>query len=1231
MKQTLTQIVALLKKFGVDISPALLAAVFLGIPLLIGLWLTIRKLREKRDKQDGLRAGSDLSLRPSARPPSIKTGALVSVWERFVAGLPGEFRRAIADFQPFVVLGAALSGKTALIQSHTDCQRQQNQFLDSALDDPNLQIHLGSAALVYELSSPLLKDTSGAARKALTRLFRRAFRRTNAPIVVVPLRLAELSRMPPDVLTSQAEVIRGKINLLSWVLDRKIEVRVVLTQLDELEGYASFVAFADKAHVPMHLPVVVDPTRYSFDGPLQQRFAELERYLPLALTQLSAPDYRAVLGFLQAAPLHWAALVRALDVLFAVDPLTKPPIVGGLYLTSAHHPSRGESPFAVPPAPPASRPHPLRNHRIAAALCALVPLAYFAAGYVLERRLFHSAEAALAAYAGAIAAGKVDESQREAVVSFVERDYRAAYLNAFPSFFSAADARVRESLVKTIRDGLLLPGLKRASGEPWAHLRTLYFLGLIYASHGTELGSKVRAGRATWSSVTGLSTHTIEAYVDSSSKPYVDAIDQDALPTVISVRSAAEDETWRLFLNELADGMKRGSYDSLDFVALVNRAAALQASVRNSMSLVDRFAEAPSVLELLVKMGAKIGPRERYDNFFREFSPTAKYRSQLVDKDAVLTRVTAVSLPEPPAQPELLEGLNRRLKLAFEMPLDPTATIRFTDAKGSAEFSPLRWSEVVRATVTRVHILTFIGQNLRSLNGMFFPHGVKLVPFVMNPYTEGQASFVGKASLDGMYTARAFDKYVKPPLEELTRLHESFPEGTEDVRAELDRYVLEELDQHMRAYARALGDFYKHFEIRADFPEAIAVIVRQMLSVPSPFSDFLRTISENANLPSVGKLYDAPVLAALKPYEGFRRLLSSDDATQAAPLEGYRAVLSQLSAALEERGPAEAADPSQKAPSAPPAEPVQLEQMLSPTGRIALTMLDPASQRSYRALVVRWLADVGIRDFMRAPFLAPLREIEDVGRVEIRAAVEEVWTTKMVPSLHTLQTRFPFDRSATVDVSPRELTGILHPLKGEFFELYRQFVKPISKEEGGVTRALGQLSVPTELYPTVSACQKLARLLWSPEGDPKPYRLKVSPVPFETSRGTESVLTLVYLSTGSTSLFNFNQKVYDKTLEIDWMKAQTSQIGVQLTNIDTRRNTYPNPVVVQDSYWSFLRLLERGKSKSETFTWTFATGDDGATPTVARFRVEGDPWAPFQLWPLAAATPLAVRGPEIGR
>jgi hypothetical protein len=117
----------------------------------------------------------------------------------------------------------------------------------------------------------------------------------------------------------------------------------------------------------------------------------------------------------------------------------------------------------------------------------------------------------------------------------------------------------------------------------------------------------------------------------------------------------------------------------------------------------------------------------------------------------------------------------------------------------------------------------------------------------------------------------------------------------------------------------------------------------------------------------------------------------------------------------------------------------------------------------------------------------------------------------------------------------------------------------------------------------------------------------------------------VYLSTGSSSMFNFNQKSFPKVLEIDWTKQGTSQVGVQLTDIATRRNSYPSAIVSQGSYWSFLRLLRQATVKPPVWSFSFGSAKEGRDGVFARFALDGDPWQRFHVLksPLPAISPLA--------
>jgi type VI secretion system protein ImpL len=290
------QLPALLKAYGVKLSPAALATMAIIVPLLVGGFVLLRKWLQKR-RTDKLLDGNSLAPVVDGRP-QLSQNALWRVHARFLRALPGEFRRAIVDFQPFVLIGPSLSGKTALAQAFTDSQRQRNQFLESSLDDPHLQIHLGSSVVVQELSGALMRDASAVARKSLTRLWTEAFSAGRRPIVVVPVRLGELAGASPDAVASAAELVRGKVDLLAMILDQTIEVRIALTHMDEVPGFDTFAAFAQRARIDMVLPIRSPESGSEAAGPVVDDLQVFARFLPLALTQLPSADYRSILAFL---------------------------------------------------------------------------------------------------------------------------------------------------------------------------------------------------------------------------------------------------------------------------------------------------------------------------------------------------------------------------------------------------------------------------------------------------------------------------------------------------------------------------------------------------------------------------------------------------------------------------------------------------------------------------------------------------------------------------------------------------------------------------------------------------------------------------------------------------------------------------------------------------------------------------------------------------------------------
>ena len=65
-------------------------------------------------------------------------------------------------------------------------------------------------------------------------------------------------------------------------------------------------------------------------------------------------------------------------------------------------------------------------------------------------------------------------------------------------------------------------------------------------------------------------------------------------------------------------------------------------------------------------------------------------------------------------------------------------------------------------------------------------------------------------------------------------------------------------------------------------------------------------------------------------------------------------------------------------------------------------------------------------------------------------------------------------------------------------------------------------------------------------------------MPFEHGPDPRLALTLTYMNAGETPVMNFNQKPTEKTVRFDWTKEQASQVGMQLTDLDTKESAFPD-------------------------------------------------------------------------
>jgi type VI protein secretion system component VasK len=426
--------------------------------------------------------------------------------------------------------------------------------------------------------------------------------------------------------------------------------------------------------------------------------------------------------------------------------------------------------------------------------------------------------------------------------------------------------------------------------------------------------------------------------------------------------------------------------------------------------------------------------------------------------------------------------------------------------------------------------------------------------------------------------------------------------------------------QYANDYRAQVDRFYQSFGLRAPSAEALRVALAQMVADTSIFADFLGAMVSNTHLDAEGPML-APMKEALREYTQLHEVVNP--AKGAPPLNNYKAILGALLADLGTTKEAEKGVAAAPPDPGKPADNETLQEALTPSGKLALADMR-REKGSYSLLVDTWLGDVRLPASQHAPFIAPLRELFGSGRADVERVVSRVWQVEVVPDLQRILQRFPFDQTSRDDATPEELTEVFHPTEGRFFNLFRRYIEPLTALDGGPFRELpgvrGLVQLPRDMYPCINKVAALSARLWDETGKPLLIPVRVATLSFERQASTDAALTLVYLNVGDTAVFNFNQKPAWSDIRLDWTKRHNAQIGVQLTNVESRENEFPEPLAVQNSFWSFYRLVRlatvspvREPPDGLLHTWSIPRRRGGSEKLRGSFVVRGDIWSPFKL------------------
>jgi len=1204
---TLQSVVTILKKFGLLGGPTVLVWLQFGLPILV-LIVGFIVGRAKLKKKD--QGGTAKAVASKASKPAQPQYHLRKAWRRFLKRLPAVFRRSILSFDQFTVLGAAGSGKSWLVDAYTDWRRQTRQFAGGEVYDPELQVYLTSSSVIMEVPARVLDDHGETCRKALTSLWRSVYRRRE-PTIVVTIDVDRL-RDSADQLVEYAEALRAKINVLTAIRKRPVEVRLALTRLDQLEGYTAFAEFCRAQGVA---------TRLSFESPASNPEAELTRWieemrghLSRALTVTPSVEFREIVTFLRHLPDFVSPLAIFVESLFASDPLSRTPTCGGVFL--AMSPAGRDSPLERN-VQAEGAPDPRRRHWVLATVGASIALGYLVLAFRAQWTLWDEATSAWQSYQPATTARKEEREARKAITRFGFEE--SGFIYRTPNFFGAAATSMRSKFSERLRDQLLVPRLKEVAGRGRTEGQTLslprrrsvHVIAVIHSDRNDRFKLLSPDRLAAVASMTGLEADLIADYVKSTDRAYDQPVGFDIATSDVEGRDHAA--YWLAYFNEIEEVVAAGVIGPTQLRSLQDRAGDLIGALErfeHDELTVDLYKllesngdSSESRVSLRDAYGAKLSPLLRGLEADRLFAQRDQIRR-------ILTVVRGGEIGE--AEVPLLKTLLDRLSLLYRVrggaDGEPTIALAIQDER--IAFDPNRWSSVIRDSSASELIARFVRVRAGEGSIFFTPEPAEQLPTVVwNPTNDGTSLFVGKGVIEGRYTRAAFEAHVEKPI---LRLSEVLNSATipKEQRRELEEHVREHVRRYAAEYRGQLQRFFRSYSLNAPSQEALRVILAQLVSDQSPLHDFLTAFAENAQIEVKDPLLE-PMRIELAEFVPLHGVAGEAGAKE---LPKYKAIMGQLLADLGKGGDA---DPQALDPLASRAD--SLEAALSPAGRIELANLR-GEPGSYTALLDEWLSSIGLSGDQRRPFLAPLEQLARIGRKDIEQVVARVWERDMKPELVRLGGRFPFDPEAADEVTPRDLSSVLHPQSGKVFDLFRRHIEPIAElGEGGPFRERrslrGRLNIPSDLFPMMNRAAALSARFWNANGEPIPLKLRIATVPFEHGPNPSAALTLIYLNAGEASVFNFNQKPSVMTVNLDWTKEQASQVGVQLTNLETKENIFPEPVVVEGSFWSLLRLLKKAEvgmvkqpANARLYSWPIRHRRGGTEKTVARFVLLDDPW-----------------------
>ncbi len=710
--------------------------------------------------------------------------------------IPPESRSLTKEYQHFIVLGDKQSGKTELIQGLIEQSQDLYPFDTTYTASSDIQFYLGPRQVIQELSLEALENRTITVRKQIICLWKKLYAK-RSPIILITYDCCTRSHDQKES-NKLAQLIAGKISLLTEIVKKPVKVRIALTFLDKVSGYLEFARFLKQENINFTISVSIDFETQALAS-YSQNF--IEKHLSLILTTVSYEDYLKIIAFFKKMPLYFPAIEQFLRSLVSRVSFTNSIELDLLSYTSNYEKGASFTSFQwikVAPSAIFFR-YPLLKHQVASTSLFMVGASLLFNSYLLVR-----SELQLT-YKGSelldLLQFKAFENQL--IPELDELSIKASrnllsYLDLH--FFNKKIEQARDSLSHRIRKFFIESEFRKSVLENRGECRYLYFLALIHASNSNILGKFILKDSKPWTEVLHLNEQLIRTYVKCSSKPLPSSYEN--IKRVNSLLPMTSLNPWISFMKKFQEVIDQPILLDSTFETIVKE-------IDKLLHTVDRIRKEPLVFATATLLDEKIVKGN-------ESIQAIQWIGENIDAlENFLLFLKQTSIPHPDINGMNIAQFFAKVREISALTDLENESFNFIIGDLVFSFDSHKWTNLVSINSIEQSISEYITAHVDTGGSIFFNNTPDSTDTSFLNLLASPLFFKTQNTVPSRYSRLNYEKKVRSTTEKIAHLIDSLPINPEE-KKRFTNFLVSETVNYIKTYQTKYLSFFDSYDVEAN-------------------------------------------------------------------------------------------------------------------------------------------------------------------------------------------------------------------------------------------------------------------------------------------------------------------------------------------------------------------------------------------------------------------------------